>query len=77
VSFVDEAAATMARASQRIEDLRARNEDLGSALAGLLGLVEMVSHRDDITPELREVLRTNHRFVTANLALVRDSENPL
>ena len=77
IKGVDEAIASMARAGRLINDLRIRNEELAGALAGLLGLVEMLIRRDDLTPELSEVLRTNHRVATANVVLARDSERPL
>jgi hypothetical protein len=37
----------------------------------LLGLLQLVSGRDDLTPELREVLRTNHRVAEAEAAVAK------
>lgn len=37
----------------------------------LLGLLQLVSGRDDLTPELREVLRSNHRIAEAEAAVAK------
>jgi hypothetical protein len=50
------------------------------ALAGLFGLLQMISHRDDITPELRAILvdgaAENHRITTARAALSQAQPQP-
>ena len=40
------------------------------ALRGLVGLVEMVSRRDDMPVEIRNVLATNHRIIEAREVIV-------
>jgi hypothetical protein len=40
----------------------------------LLGLLQLVSGRDDVTPELREVLRTNHRVAEAEAAVAKATD---
>jgi hypothetical protein len=42
---------------------------LQNGCRALLGLIELIHGRDDITPELREVLETNHRIAEAEAAL--------
>lgn len=44
-----------------------RNEiaRLEGFVRGLIGLTELISHRDDVSPDLRGVLATNHRVVDA------------
>lgn len=42
-----------------------RLDELRDATLGLIGLVQMISHRDDLPAEIRNVLLTNHRFVDA------------
>lgn len=37
----------------------------------LLGLIQLISGRDDLTPELREVLRTNHRIAEGEAAVAK------
>ena len=44
---------------------------LADATAGLLGLLQLIANRDDVTAELRDVLNTNHRVVEARAALSR------
>lgn len=41
----------------------------------LLGLLQLVSGRDDLTPELREILRTNHRVAEAEAAVAKALES--
>lgn len=45
--------------------LLAAAPELFDALNGLRGLLQLISGREDVTPELREVLRTNHRVQEA------------
>jgi hypothetical protein len=42
-----------------------RIEELTQALNGMIGLIVLVSGRDDISPELREVFNNNHRIAAA------------
>lgn len=42
-----------------------RIEDLQNALNGLLGLIQLVAGRQDISPEVRDALTTGHRIVDA------------
>jgi hypothetical protein len=74
---VDEALETMSEAGEKIRALRQRNQDLRDALAGLIGLIVMVRHRDDVSPELRDVLRLNHRISEAHATLHKQDEDPL
>lgn len=42
--------------------------DLYDGCNAMLGLVQLLLGRDDLTPELREVLTTNHRIAEARTA---------
>jgi hypothetical protein len=50
-----------------------RQTKLRSALLdgcnALVGLIQLVSSRDDIPPEVRDILRTNHRVIEAQRAI--------
>lgn len=48
-------------------------EKLVDGINALLGLIQLVSHRDDMPPQIREALRVSHRVQEAQdaLALVR------
>lgn len=43
------------------------------ALPGLVGLIDLILCRDDLTSELREALTTNHRIVTARAANAKNT----
>jgi hypothetical protein len=53
-------------ASKQVAD---READLLEACNGLLGLLQLISMRPDVSADLREVLRTNHRVVKAQTLL--------
>jgi hypothetical protein len=42
-----------------------RIDNLVNAVNGLLGLLQLIEHRDDVSPELLEAIRSNHRVVYA------------
>lgn len=42
-----------------------------AAMRGLVGLLDLVSRRDDVTPQLRDVLEHNHRAVEARRVAAR------
>lgn len=74
---IDGAVETMQKAGALIEALRTRCQNQRDALAGMVGLVQLVLGRDDLTPELRFVLETNHRIVEAVVVLNRADTEPL
>jgi hypothetical protein len=45
--------------------------DLKNGCNALLGLISLILARDDLTPELREVLTNNHRIDEAHNAIVK------
>jgi hypothetical protein len=47
---------------------------LVNALKGLLGLLQLVASRPDVSPEIREALTTNHRIDEANAAIAAAQE---
>lgn len=51
--------------------LDARSEALANGCRAVLGLIELIRERDDLTPELREVLQSNHRIAEALAALAK------
>jgi regulator of replication initiation timing len=53
----------------RNKELRAENEALRAALAGVVGLVELVSSRDDLPTGLDDLMRLSHRMTDAYAAL--------
>lgn len=50
---------------EEINDLEDERTDTRRALCGLLGLVDLLLMRRDLPPEVREVLRNNHRVAEA------------
>lgn len=42
-----------------------RIEDLQNAVRGLLGLIQLVAGRPDISPEVRDAITTSHRVFDA------------
>jgi len=56
-----------------LQRTRDRADALASGCRAVLGLIQLISHRDDLTPELREVLRSNHRIAEAEAALAKAS----
>lgn len=54
-----------------VNDLLDQRRDLVAALAGLLGLCELVASRSDVSPEIRWALKRNHRFAEAEAVLAR------
>jgi hypothetical protein len=48
--------------------------DLLNGCRALLGLLQLVICRDDISPELQNVLRGNHRIAEAEAALAKATE---
>ena len=53
----------------RNKKLRAENETLRAALSGVVGLVELVSSRDDLPTGLDDLMRLSHRMTDAYAAL--------
>jgi hypothetical protein len=45
-------------------------EELQEALKGLLGLLVLIEHHPDVSPDLRECLHSNHRVIDAHEALL-------
>ena len=45
--------------------------DLLNGCRALLGLLQLISGRDDVSDDLREVLRTNHRVEEAEAAIAK------
>ena len=54
MASVDEAVETMKRAGVLIEHQRERVQELRDALAGMIGLIQMVRNRNDVSLDLRE-----------------------
>ena len=77
MASVDEAVETMKRAGVLIEHQRERVQELRDALAGMIGLIQMVRNRNDVSLDLHTVLTTNHRLVTASEVLDRVDREPL
>lgn len=59
------------RAQGALRDARDRLAHLPRTSNAMLGLIQLVSGRDDLTPELREVFRTNHRIGEAQAAIAK------
>jgi hypothetical protein len=74
---LDDLSATVEAAKLRIIDLRQRNDELLDALKGMVGLVQLVQGRDDVSPALRDVLRLNHRVSAALGAILKAEARPL
>jgi hypothetical protein len=53
-----------------LQRTRDRATGLMDGCGSVLGLIELIRERDDLTPELREVLSSNHRIAEAEAALV-------
>lgn len=62
-------AAFIAHARADIPRLLAEVRRLREALAGMVGLVQMLAARDDVSPALRHIMTDNHRFATARAVL--------
>ena len=77
MASVDEAVETMKRAGVLIEHQRERFQELRDALAGMIGLIQMVRNRNDVSLELHKVLILNHRVVTAIEVLDKADAEPL
>lgn len=45
------------------------DEETRLALAGLIGLMQLVLSRDDLPPDLADAMRANHRYKAALKAL--------
>lgn len=45
--------------------------ELRDALLGMLGLVQLIRSRDDLSPDIRESLMNNHRIAAAQDALAK------
>lgn len=60
---------TLKANAHEIGVLYAHAPELADALEGVLGLITLIKARDDITPELRETLLTNHRVQEARRVL--------
>lgn len=48
-----------------IKPERDAHERCAAALRGIVGLLQMVGGRDDLPPEIADILETNHRVVEA------------
>lgn len=70
---MEEVRIVIARATQRITDLGAERDELLGFVNGLLGLVQLITSRDDLPREIREAMLSNHRYVDA-LAYVEDCD---
>ena len=55
--------------------LLAAAPDLLSGCHALLGLIQLIGGRDDLTPELIEVLSSNHRIAEAEAAVAKATES--
>lgn len=74
---IDAALAAMSDAGKLVVALRKRNREQDEALRGMLGLIQLVLGRDDLTRELRHVLATNHRIEAAEIAVLKTDRAPL
>ena len=45
--------------------------EISDALAGLVGLTQLLLGRDDLPAQVREALQSNHRVVTARAAIAK------
>jgi hypothetical protein len=61
----EEAVRVMAQARQRIEDLGRERDELLGYVNGLLGLVQLIGHRNDLPRDVRLAMFSNHRYVDA------------
>lgn len=50
---------------RELHEARAERNELYGYVNGLLGLLQLLRGRDDITNEVKEIMRTNHRAVDA------------
>lgn len=50
--------------------------DAADLLHGMVGLIDLLLNRDDLTDELRGVLLNNHRVVDARAALAKHAAKP-
>lgn len=57
------------KADNLLRGEEAKVRKLRDATNGLLGLLQLISVREDVSDELREVLRTNHRVEEARRVL--------
>lgn len=44
--------------------------EIHDALLGMLGLVQLICARDDVSDEVKRALRTNHRYVDARTVAI-------
>jgi hypothetical protein len=65
MNAVLDALQAMREAAQLISRLRDELDELHVLLAGVVGLVQLVSSRNDLPAGLKEILLSNHRFVDA------------
>jgi hypothetical protein len=72
MSAVLDARQAMREAGQLILRLRDERDELHDLLAGVVGLVQLVSSRNDLPAGLKEILRSNHRFVDALTGLHKE-----
>lgn len=58
---------TITSAANRIESNRtnAELEEVKDLLRGMIGLVKLISGRNDMPPEFIDALKTNHRYIDA------------
>lgn len=54
--------AKFAEINAMIRLLRASHDRLHDALGGLIGLLQLLENRDDVSPDLRETVRNSHRL---------------
>jgi len=73
VTLADECVAEMRDPSRNAPN--AGIQALVDACNGLLGLLQLIDGRDDVSAELRDVLRTNHRVVDAIEVVERAEAN--
>lgn len=53
------------RAYESVNRLRDERDELYGYVNGLLGLLVLLRNRDDISDEIKDIMRTNHRVVDA------------
>lgn len=81
MSAVDEAVCAVRNwANSDVVPLRLHAEgmlalcDTVDLLHGMVGLVDLLLSRDDLPPDVRKVLQSNHRIVDARAAILSQNE---
>lgn len=63
--IIDELIVELLVADKEVARLRASHDRLHDALGGLIGLLQLLENRDDVSPMLRETVRNSHRTAEA------------